>query len=149
MALSRHSARGLRKARKNLSQDSRCPGPYSKGAPPKYKNYSFGQLVRYFAADVELYKQRKMRCFVEHYLSIYLSVCLSVCGSTALVDLGRFFNFLILYTVGRTPWTGDQPVARSHTQDSTIRIYAHRHPCTKWDSNPRSQCSSGQRRFMP
>jgi hypothetical protein len=28
------------------------------------------------------------------------------------VDLGLFFSFLILYTVGRTPWTGDQPVAR-------------------------------------
>jgi hypothetical protein len=28
------------------------------------------------------------------------------------LDLGRFFSFLILYTVGRTPWTGDQPVAR-------------------------------------
>jgi hypothetical protein len=29
-----------------------------------------------------------------------------------LLDLGRFFSLLILYTVGRTPWTGDQPVAR-------------------------------------
>jgi hypothetical protein len=28
------------------------------------------------------------------------------------LDLGRFFSFLILYTVGRTAWTGDQPVAR-------------------------------------
>jgi hypothetical protein len=28
------------------------------------------------------------------------------------LDLGRFFIFLILYTVGRTIWTGDQPVAR-------------------------------------
>jgi hypothetical protein len=28
------------------------------------------------------------------------------------VDLDRFFRFLILYIVGRTPWTGDQPVAR-------------------------------------
>jgi hypothetical protein len=36
----------------------------------------------------------------------------SLCGSTALVDIGRFFSFVILYTVGRTPWTGDQPVAR-------------------------------------
>jgi hypothetical protein len=27
-------------------------------------------------------------------------------------DLGRLFSFLILCTVGRTPWTGDQPVAR-------------------------------------
>jgi hypothetical protein len=29
-----------------------------------------------------------------------------------LLGLGSFFSFLILYTVGRTPWTGDQPVAR-------------------------------------
>jgi hypothetical protein len=29
-----------------------------------------------------------------------------------LLDLGRFFNFLILYTVGRTPCTGDQLIAR-------------------------------------
>jgi hypothetical protein len=28
------------------------------------------------------------------------------------LGLGSFFSFLILYTVGRTPWTGDQPVAR-------------------------------------
>jgi hypothetical protein len=28
------------------------------------------------------------------------------------MDLSRFFNFLILYTVARTPWTGDEPVAR-------------------------------------
>jgi hypothetical protein len=28
-----------------------------------------------------------------------------------LLDLGRFFSFFILYTVSRTPWTGDQPVA--------------------------------------
>jgi hypothetical protein len=45
--------------------------------------------------------------------SFCLSVCLSVYGSTALVDLGRILTFLIyVYTVGRTPWTGDQPVAR-------------------------------------
>jgi hypothetical protein len=29
-----------------------------------------------------------------------------------LLCLGRFFSFLILCTVGRTPWTGDQPVAK-------------------------------------
>jgi hypothetical protein len=28
------------------------------------------------------------------------------------LDLDRFFSFLILNTVGRTPWTNDQPVAR-------------------------------------
>jgi hypothetical protein len=33
-----------------------------------------------------------------------------LCGSTApLLDLGRFFSFLILYTVGRIPWTGIRP----------------------------------------
>jgi hypothetical protein len=38
------------------------------------------------------------------YISIYDS-------TTLLFDLGRLFSFLILYTIGRTPWTGDQPVA--------------------------------------
>jgi hypothetical protein len=28
------------------------------------------------------------------------------------LDLGRLFSFLILYTVGRTPRTGDQPIPR-------------------------------------
>jgi hypothetical protein len=38
---------------------------------------------------------------------------MSVYGCTVLsLDLGRFFSFLILYTDGRIPWTGDQPVAR-------------------------------------
>jgi hypothetical protein len=32
--------------------------------------------------------------------------------STVLVGLGRFFSFVILYTVGRAAWTSDQPVAR-------------------------------------
>jgi hypothetical protein len=68
-----------------------------------------------------------------------------------LLGLGRFFSVLIFYTVGRTPWTGDQPRRKASTckQDSTKRINAHRHPCLKWDSNPRSQCLSGRRQFMP
>jgi hypothetical protein len=32
--------------------------------------------------------------------------------NSPLLGPGRFFSVLILYTVGRTPWTGDQPVAR-------------------------------------
>jgi hypothetical protein len=44
-----------------------------------------------------------------------------------LLDLGHFFSSLILYTVGRTPWTGDQSVARAlpahrTTQTETKRI---------------------------
>jgi hypothetical protein len=50
------------------------------------------------------------------YLSIYLylSVSLSVRLSVALqlfIELSPLFQFLNLYTDGRTPWTSDQPVA--------------------------------------
>jgi hypothetical protein len=42
-----------------------------------------------------------------------LSIYLSIYGSTVLLlDLGRFLIFLILYTIGRTPWTGHQPLER-------------------------------------
>jgi hypothetical protein len=39
-----------------------------------------------------------------------------------LLGFGGFFSFLFLYTVSRTPWTGDQPVARPLP---THRINAH------------------------
>jgi hypothetical protein len=38
------------------------------------------------------------------------SICLLL--YSPLLDLGRFFSFLIFYTGGRTPWKGDQSVAR-------------------------------------
>jgi hypothetical protein len=52
----------------------------------------------------------------------------------------------LFYTVGRTPWTSDQSVARPLP---THRINAHnRHPYLEWDSNPRSQRSSEPRQFV-
>jgi hypothetical protein len=63
---------------------------------------------------------------------------LSVYGPTALVDLGRFFSFLTLYTVGRTPWTGAQPVARP--------LSTHR---TTQTQNKRTQTSVPQVGFEP
>jgi hypothetical protein len=36
---------------------------------------------------------------------IFLALQLFVC-------LGLFFSFVVLYTVGMAPWTGDKPVAR-------------------------------------
>jgi hypothetical protein len=42
---------------------------------------------------------------------------------SSLLGLGHFFSFLILYTVGRTPWTGDQPIARPPL---THRKHKHR-----------------------
>jgi hypothetical protein len=59
--------------------------------------------------------------------------------------LGRFFSFLIFYTVGRILWMGDQSVARPLP---TYRINAHRHPCLKWHSNSRSQYFSGRTQCM-
>jgi hypothetical protein len=37
----------------------------------------------------------------------------------SLLDPGRFIRFSILYTVGRTPWTGDQSVKRPLPTHST------------------------------
>jgi hypothetical protein len=53
------------------------------------------------------------------YLKQTLS--LSIYGSTALVDLGRFTSFLILYTVSRTPWTGRHTVERPLTTHRTTQ----------------------------
>jgi hypothetical protein len=54
------------------------------------------------------------------------------------LDLGRFFSFLILNTVGRTPWTGDQPVARP--------LPTHR---TTQTQNKRTQTSMPRVGFEP
>jgi hypothetical protein len=45
----------------------------------------------------------------------------------------------------------DQPChkAATYTERHKNRINADRYLCLEWDSNPRSQCLSGQRRFMP
>jgi hypothetical protein len=64
---------------------------------------------------------------------------LSVCGCTVfLLDFGRFCSFLILYTFGRTPWTGDQSVAR--------RLPTHR---TTQTHNKRAQISMHLVGFEP
>jgi hypothetical protein len=55
-------------------------------------------------------------------LPTYLPTYLSIYGSTVLLlNLGRFFSFLILYTVGWTPWTGDQRVARPQLTHRTTQ----------------------------
>jgi hypothetical protein len=69
------------------------------------------------------YTYRSMCRFTNHNLRVnYILILLiirgfrlSVCLCMALQSFfgpWPIFRFLILYTVGRTPWTGDQPVAR-------------------------------------
>jgi hypothetical protein len=80
------------------------------------------------------------------FLNIYVSMPLQ-----PFVGPWPVYNFLIFYTVGRTPRTGDQPVARplpARTGQYKHRINVHRQQCLKWASNPRPQCLSERRRFM-
>jgi hypothetical protein len=62
-----------------------------------------------------------LHTYLPTYLPTYLSVCLSTCLSTYLSICLWFyspcghwplFQFLNPYTVGKTPWTGDQSFAR-------------------------------------
>jgi hypothetical protein len=68
--------------------------------------------------------------------SIYISICLWLYGP--LLGLGSFFSFLIFYTDGRTPWTGDEPVSRP--------LPAHR---TTQTQNKRTQTTMPQAGFEP
>jgi hypothetical protein len=52
------------------------------------------------------------------YLSIYLSMALQ-----PFVGPCPLFNFLILYTVGRTPWTGDQPVTSLLCYNNLVGLF--------------------------
>jgi hypothetical protein len=61
-----------------------------------------------------------------------------------------FWNLWIYWTVGRIPWTGDQPDARPlPIQDNTTQKNVDTHSCLKRDSKPRSQFSSGRRQYVP
>jgi hypothetical protein len=53
--------------------------------------------------------------------AISLSIYLSIYALQPLWTLAAFFQFPNLYTVGRTPWTGDQPVARPLPTHRTIQ----------------------------
>jgi hypothetical protein len=72
------------------------------------------------------------------YESSWAITSLPLYGSTALWTLAAFFSFLILYTVGRTPWTGDQPVERP--------LPIHR---TTQTQNKSTQASMSQVGFEP
>jgi hypothetical protein len=64
-----------------------------------------------------------------------------------LLDLGRFFSFLIPYTAGRTPWRGDQHVAVPLPTQWTTRTQnkGAQTSMPEWDSNPWSRGSNERR----
>jgi hypothetical protein len=67
-----------------------------------------------------------------YWVSIYLWLY------SPLLDVGCFFSFLIFYTAGRSPWTGDQPVASPLPAHSTAET-----------QNKRTQTSMPQVWFEP
>jgi hypothetical protein len=49
---------------------------------------------------------------------------------------------------GRTPWTGDQLVARPLPVQKHRKTHT-KHSCPEWDLNPRSRLPSERREYMP
>jgi hypothetical protein len=93
----------------------------------------------------------KYLLLASNWRSVEARSYLSNYGSEALCwALVLFVSFLIFYTVGRTPWMEISSLQGLylHTGQHKHRINAHRHPCLKWDSNPRSQCSNEWRKVM-
>jgi hypothetical protein len=52
------------------------------------------------------------------------------------------------FTDVRTPWTGDQLVARPLPKHRKTHTH-FKYPCPEWDSNPRFRLPSDRRQFMP
>jgi hypothetical protein len=83
-----------------------------------YVHVSYSERV----SDISLYSSK----IVDKKEILRTVSNLSLYGPTVLLlDLGRFFSFLILYTVSRTPWTVRQPVARPLLTHRTQTEYTH------------------------
>jgi hypothetical protein len=74
--------------------------------------------------------------------SIYLFIPVSATWSIR-QPWNMFFHFSFL-----TSDSLDRGSARRQIATCTQTQNKHRNPCLEWDSNPRSQCSSGWRHFM-
>jgi hypothetical protein len=81
--------------------------------------------------------------FIIHYFFYFLT---SIPLMPYSYGVEVLFYSLDVYTIGRTPWTSDRPVARPLPKYRTIH---RKNPCSKWDSNPRSQRRRERRQFMP
>jgi hypothetical protein len=97
------------------------------------------------------FNDTQTRYMIEIYKRHLQPLQLSISGSTALCCAVAPFSVLWRFTqsvglLGReiSPSQGRY----LHTGHHKHRINTHRHPCLKWDSNPRSQCLSGRRQFM-
>jgi hypothetical protein len=104
-------------------------------------NFSSG--THSFLLTGDIFSDKGTYPFLSTYLPIYLWLY------SLLLDLGCFFSSLIFYTVGRTPWSGDQAVVRplpahmtAQTQNKRIqtsmRQVGFEHTITVWASEDSS-----------
>jgi hypothetical protein len=54
-----------------------------------------------------------------------------------------------IWTFDRTHWTGFNPTQDLYLHRKTTQKNTDIHPCPERDSNPRSQCSSSRRQYVP
>jgi hypothetical protein len=52
------------------------------------------------------------QCLSGDIIIIIIIIIIIVVYTALLLGLSHFFSFLILYTIDKTPWAGDQPVTR-------------------------------------
>jgi hypothetical protein len=123
---------------------------------PLFSNFTLECSVRKVHRNyegTELIGQYQILSFLNTVMFLHFVSLLLLWIYSPLLGLGRFSRFFILYTVGKTPWTRDQPVARPLPTHRTTQIQnklaQYRHPYLEWDSNRESQRLSERRPFMP
>jgi hypothetical protein len=95
-----------------------CMYVYSRGGPqtapaPRPSLIYFLDLSILILLEEEYKLWSSSLCsFLQTPVTSLLLLLLLLWFYSPLLGLDLFFSFLIPYTVGRTPWTGDQPVAR-------------------------------------
>jgi hypothetical protein len=100
----------------------RYPTAYEYGRAPNPVWTLWSKENLFSLPGIELQPSSPSLSRLLRWLSIYLTIFLFIYGSRVfLLDLGRFFSLLILYTAGRTPWTGDRPVAGPLTTHRTTQ----------------------------
>jgi hypothetical protein len=125
----------------------------------RHKHYFYKQTANlsYFQKSSHypsIHPSTYLSIYLSIYLPIYLSSYLSIYLSMALqpfVEPWPLFQFLDLFTqsAGLLGWGISLLQGRYlHTGQHNYRISAHRYPCLKWDSNPRSQSLKGRREFI-
>ena len=94
-----------------------------------------------------LYRYSLKRCLLFVFLALQPTVVVFSQSGSGLSP-PRFRGFLITHNDEPQSegllWTSDQPVAETCTWQHTT-LTTDKHPCPRWDSNPRSQQASGRR----